>query len=298
MRRVVISIFLFAALSAWAESGYPCIRALKHSDVLFAQLQDDIETYYRACGYGRGRPFPALSFFTYVRQKDDTIFSLASRLNLPYETIATLNGLSQAQEFLGRDEILIPNMPGIFVPEEPANALEEIMISWRGSRESPGEKITVKLPDREKTMTFFRGERFHSVERAYFLKILFLFPLAHFVRTSDFGMRADPVTGRPEFHGGIDLAAPLGTPVCAAREGVVKETGFDAGYGNFVRIAHPAGYETLYGHLSVIYVKRGDKVNAGLPLGKVGLTGRTTGPHLHFEVLKNGKPIDPSPYLP
>jgi murein DD-endopeptidase MepM/ murein hydrolase activator NlpD len=86
--------------------------------------------------------------------------------------------------------------------------------------------------------------------------------------------------------------------VCAAREGVVKETGFDAGYGNFVRIAHPAGYETLYGHLSVIYVKRGDKVNAGLPLGKVGLTGRTTGPHLHFEVLKNGKPIDPSPYLP
>jgi murein DD-endopeptidase MepM/ murein hydrolase activator NlpD len=298
MKRFISCLFLIITLSAWAESDYPRIQTLKPGDILFTQLQNDIAAYYRATGYGQNRPFPTLSFFVYAPQKTDTIFSLAARLNLPYETIATLNGLSQAQEFLGGRDILIPNMPGIFVPLHPTNALEDMMASWRLSGDKPGEKIVIKTGQTEKELVYYRGERFHTIERAYFLKILFLFPLDHAVVSSNFGLRSDPFTGHPGFHSGIDLVAPLGSYVCAAREGVVKETGFNQSYGNFVRIGHPAGYETLYGHLSAILVKMNDKVTAGMPVGKVGMTGHTTGPHLHFEVLKNGKPINPSSLLP
>lgn len=237
-RRLIISLFIFFTASAWAESDYPRLGSLKSSDILFAQLQSDIQSYYQATGYGRSRPFPALSFFIYTRQKDDTIFSLAAEVNLPYETIASCNGLGQAGDFLERPEILIPNTPGIFVPDRPANALEEMMAAGNRDGGPPGESIVIRRFKSEQTYLFYRGERFRAVERAYFLRILFHFPLEHAVLTSAFGPRSDPFTGRPDFHTGIDLAAPVGTPVCAAREGVVSETGYNDTYGNFVKIAH------------------------------------------------------------
>ena len=293
-----LSLALFTAASGWADAAYPRLDSLKPSDVLFSQLQDDIASYYRAAGYGRDRPFPALSFFVYTRRKDDTIFTLAARLNLPYETIATCNGLSQAGEFLERDEILIPNLPGIFVPDRPSNALEQMMVSSRGGTEAPRDKVVIRRRGAARWYFFFRGARFSALERAYFLRIIFRFPLARAVCSSGFGPRPDPFTGRASFHYGIDLAAPPGSPVHPAREGVVKETGYDESYGNFVLIAHPGGYETRYGHLSVILVKPAEKVTDASVVGKVGMTGHTTGPHLHFEILKNGKPIDPSSLLP
>ncbi|MBN2352585.1 MAG: M23 family metallopeptidase [Spirochaetales bacterium] len=294
----IVSLTLFSVLSGWADSAYPRLACLKSSDILFLQLQDDIRTYYHATGYGKDRQFPALSFFAYTRQKDDTIFSLAARLNLPYETIATCNGLSQTGDFLERAEILIPNTPGIFVPDNPANALEEMMYSSRDGSGEPSEKIVIRHHNSVRQYFFFRGARFNALERAYFLRIIFHFPLEHAVRSSDFGPRPDPFTGRLSFHYGIDLAASLGSPVHAAREGVVKETGYNESYGKFVLVSHPGGYETRYGHLSVIVVKNSEKVTSSTVLGKVGMTGHTTGPHLHFEILKNGKPIDPSTFLP
>lgn len=140
-------------------------------------------------------------------------------------------------------------------------------------------------------------KQFTPIERAYFLGILFEFPIARGHITSLFGPRKDPFTGKAEFHTGIDIGAPDGTEVHAARDGVVSEAGRDEGLGNFVVLDHPGGYQTVYGHLSVIGVTMNEKVSAGFVLGAVGHTGRATGPHLHFEVKRKGRVTDPFPLL-
>jgi murein DD-endopeptidase MepM/ murein hydrolase activator NlpD len=98
-------------------------------------------------------------------------------------------------------------------------------------------------------------------------------------------------------HEGIDLAAPIGTPVYAADGGVVIWVGVRGSYGKMIQIDHGAGYVTYYGHLSKYNIKVGDKVYKGQKIGAVGSTGRSTGPHLHFEILKNGNPVNPLKYL-
>ncbi|MDR0843143.1 MAG: peptidoglycan DD-metalloendopeptidase family protein [Acidobacteriota bacterium] len=111
--------------------------------------------------------------------------------------------------------------------------------------------------------------------------------------SSAFGMRKDPFTGKPRFHKGVDIAAPAGTPVLAALPGKVISAGREGGYGNTVLVEHGDGLRTRYGHLSSIDVKVGDTVTSGGNLGTVGSTGRSTGPHLHFEVIRMGKPANP-----
>jgi len=111
--------------------------------------------------------------------------------------------------------------------------------------------------------------------------------------TSLYGERIHPVYGGESFHSGEDIAAPEGTPVYAALDGEVTEVGVGEKSGNYVRIAHPEGYETLYCHLSLVNVTRGTAVRRGDVIGFVGQTGLATGPHLHFEVKLNGEKIDP-----
>ncbi len=116
--------------------------------------------------------------------------------------------------------------------------------------------------------------------------------------TSGFGMRKDPFTGRMHFHYGIDLAAPIGTPVYAPADGVVKRVKRDPrGYGLLLEINHGMGITTRYGHLSKVLVKPGQKVKRGQIIAKVGNTGRSTGPHLHYEVRVLNKPVNPLNYI-
>ncbi len=116
--------------------------------------------------------------------------------------------------------------------------------------------------------------------------------------TSGFGMRRDPFTGRMHFHYGIDLAAPIGTPIHAPADGVVKRIKRDPrGYGLLLEIDHGMGITTKYGHLSKILVKPGQKVKRGQVIAKVGNTGRSTGPHLHYEVRVLNKPVNPVNYI-
>lgn len=111
---------------------------------------------------------------------------------------------------------------------------------------------------------------------------------------SGFGYRIDPIYKTIKLHAGLDFTAPTGTPIYATADGVVTVSGFsDGGYGNHVVINHGYGYETLYGHMSRIKARRGQKVTRGEVIGYVGSTGKSTGPHLHYEVHKNGQKIDP-----
>lgn len=113
------------------------------------------------------------------------------------------------------------------------------------------------------------------------------------VVSSEFGLRADPLSGEHRHHHGIDLAAPTGTPVVSSGEGVVVRAEAAGNYGNLVVIEHGDGLETRYAHLDEMTVKVGDRVEGGAQLGSVGDTGRTTGPHLHFEVRRHGQAENP-----
>lgn len=115
--------------------------------------------------------------------------------------------------------------------------------------------------------------------------------------SSRFGVRVDPIDHTRKGHAGLDIAAPQGAPVVAAAAGRVERAGPAGTYGNLVVVRHPDGSETRYAHLSAIGVRVGDEVAAGAPLGQVGSTGRSTGPHLHFEVRRDGRPVDPWPLL-
>ncbi|SFP70264.1 M23 family metallopeptidase [Sphingomonas rubra] len=111
--------------------------------------------------------------------------------------------------------------------------------------------------------------------------------------TSNFGMRVHPLLGFMRMHKGIDIAAPYGAPVLATMGGVVRSAGRNAGYGNFVKLAHAGGLASGYGHLSRIAVSAGTRVRQGQVIGYIGSTGMSTGPHLHWEVWRNGRSINP-----
>ncbi len=114
---------------------------------------------------------------------------------------------------------------------------------------------------------------------------------------SAFGWRTDPFTGRSALHSGLDFQADPGTPILAAAGGVVVVQEYHAGFGNMVEIDHGNGLITRYAHASATFVKKGDLVKRGQKIAAVGSTGRSTGPHLHFEVLADGTPQDPQTFL-
>jgi murein DD-endopeptidase MepM/ murein hydrolase activator NlpD len=115
--------------------------------------------------------------------------------------------------------------------------------------------------------------------------------------TSEFGTRSDPFTARSAVHTGIDIAGPYGTEIYAAADGIVQLARVDGGYGNSIVIQHTSNLKTRYGHLSSIAVEEGQSVKKGDVIGYMGSTGRSTGVHLHYEILQNSIPIDPYPYM-
>lgn len=122
-------------------------------------------------------------------------------------------------------------------------------------------------------------------------------PLERALLTSDYGMRTHPVLGGRRSHKGVDLAAPSGTPVYATADGVVERADWFSSYGLFIRVEHGAELETRYAHLSRLAVSAGDRVSKGDLIGYVGSTGRSTGPHLHYEVRVGGEAVNPMPYM-
>ncbi len=115
--------------------------------------------------------------------------------------------------------------------------------------------------------------------------------------TSHYGYRRDPFTRRYEFHKGVDIRAPRGAPVRATADGEVIFVGWKSGYGKTVILKHSYGFRTMYAHLSKIKVKVGQWVRSGEVIGKVGSTGRSTGPHVHYEVWRNSKTENPAKYM-
>jgi len=115
--------------------------------------------------------------------------------------------------------------------------------------------------------------------------------------SSGFGYRFHPILKMRRFHAGTDFSAPTGTEIYATGDGVIEKAKYVTGYGNHVVINHGFGYQTLYGHMSKIAVRRGQKIKRGELIGYVGNTGLSSAPHLHYEVIKNGIKVNPIHYF-
>lgn len=288
-------------------SPHPLIKLLQSKDPMFLQYQQDVEenriliARYRQGLYkndteASSKLAQSLTIYRYIVKSGDDIFSIAARCTIPYESIATLNRLEHPSFIQAGKEILLPSLPSLFIPETAETDLERLLI---GAHTEDTSFIIRVYPDGKSLELYCLPDQgFSGTERAFFLNTAFRYPLPMIRITSGFGLRKNPISGTIKLHEGLDLAAPIGTPVYACREGRVTSTGSNDIYGNFIVITHEGGWSSLYGHLSTIEVSLQSSVHSGTVIGTVGMTGQTTGPHLHFELRQDGKARDPTPFLP
>lgn len=286
--RTVLSIGLFFTLfTLYAQTEHlPLIPELSSRNVLFKQFTQEVENSYKLIARS-SEPVEPL-FFLYNALPSDTLLSVSARCSLPYETIATLNRIPGNDTKLGGTLLILPTCPGLFLPSEPKAALE-ILLAEKYLAGSEYSWYTFEGV----TFHFIQNARLSSTERAFFLDSALLLPLPNGILTSNYGLRKSPITGRSLFHDGVDFAAPEGSPVIACKSGSVEKTGYSEVYGNFIIIKHDEATRSFYAHLSLISVEAGDMMYAREKIGKVGSTGLSTGPHLHFEIWINGKTVDP-----
>jgi len=238
----------------------------------------------------------SLTIYTYIIQADDELLGISARCSIPYGTLASLNRFSHMEEMTAGYVLLIPSVPGLFIPETPDTDLERLLYSSRAAGE---EGITISIPRGGKTerFLFIPGEDLSPTERVFFLNRGFRFPLEHFQVTSLYGPRNNPITGLYSMHGGVDLAAPLGTEVYAVKSGTVAGLGEDPVLGKYVIMSHDNDWVSIYGHLSTINTALHAELQSGNLIARVGSTGQSTGPHLHFELRQNGQSQDPARLL-
>lgn len=244
------------------------------------------------------RQFERLEVRQYRLVAGDTVSTIAARHGLRIDTLASFNGISDARRIRVGDLFQIPNRDGLLHSVARGESLSSIASRY-------GTTVNALLDANDlRSATIAVGQRLFVPEarmsRADLQRVLgelFVTP-ARGRLTSGFGMRNDPFTGIRRFHNGIDLAAAVGTPVRAARAGrVVHVENQPGNYGRFVIVRHDGGYQTLYAHLDSYSVRVGQSVNQGQSIGSMGNTGRSTGPHLHFSVIKDGSFVDPMRYL-
>lgn len=167
-----------------------------------------------------------------------------------------------------------------------------LYVSYKGQRAGSHELFRYEDPSEKSVLTGLYGPDGKIVRSSGGGG--FGYPLSSIHVRSKFGRRIDPVYGRWAMHQGVDYKASYGTAVFSVGAGVVTDAGYSGGWGNQVRVKHPNGIISQYAHLSSISVRRGQKVNRGQVVGKVGSTGKSTGPHLHFGLMKGGNWINPS----
>ena len=289
-KNCLLTLFLLIIhFNFFAAENYPHITELVSRNPVFKQYNQEVEQNYK--NLARGKPM-RFSVYTYTCTKDDTVITLSARCNIPQETIATLNRIPSVDNNLSGKTVFLPTVTGLFITKSPATTLEHIL-----SKKNFDYDSTLCYSINGDSFYFLPDTRFEATERAFFLDTSLISPLPQGVLTSSYGMRISPITGVEQFHNGVDLAAPKGTAVYAARSGVVRLAGSDRVYGNYVIIKHDNNTESLYGHLESYSVKKGQTVEKGAVIGKVGTTGLSTGPHLHFEIRMDGKSQNPPAYL-
>ncbi len=234
---------------------------------------------------------------SYTVRRGDTISGIAQRFSLNMDTVISFNGIQDARSLRVGTLLSLPNVDGLKYKVRRGDFLGSIarkygvglndLLDWNGLETSvivPGQEL------------FLSGARLSEMELNRVFGRLFIYPTRGRI-TDRFGMRRDPFTGMRRFHNGVDLAAPVGTPVVAAMSGKVAMLGYNATFGKYIILTHPEGFQTLYGHLDAFRVKKGEGVKQGQLIADMGNSGYSTGSHLHFSIFRRGEPIDPFEYL-
>jgi len=241
---------------------------------------------------------PPLAILLYRAHAGDTMSGIATKLGMDVDTISSMNRVEgRGVHNVTVGEILkIPSQNGIYLP-----LAADFDAQCRTNAVSPENVLAANALTRAQLSTgmriFFPGVQHTGYARSLAVGIGVVLPIRGW-ESSPYGWRADPFTGRPSFHTGVDLAAPEGAPIRSATDGVVMALGYDGMLGNYVEVRAQLGYSYVYGHMSEILARGGARVATGSLLGLVGHTGYATGPHLHFEVRLNGVPQNPRNYLP
>jgi len=234
-----------------------------------------------------------LWYQVYIVRKGDTISELAEKYNVTEDTLLTFNKIKRARSLQIGTYLKIPNMNGILYDVSGDDTLDSIAEKFTISRDRIFEANQLCSEDlSQKVRLFLPDARMDQFLRREINGDLFIWPVRGWV-TDWYGWRNDPFSGVRSFHTGVDIGSSRGTRIGAAMEGRVTSTGYNTITGNYVVISHHSGYATLYGHLDRIDVLKGQWVAAGARIGAVGSTGYSTGSHLHFTVLKNGRTINP-----
>jgi len=254
-------------------------------------------------GIAESDPLPPPGFRWHILQPGETISSLMVRYNLSLAAIVGANpGISSLDRLPVGLELLIPPGEGMVVALEPEQTVLDLVKIYGVSPVALARANQIDSPAdlRPGQMLFLPGVTpRHALDRLAEVRErenTYIWPV-HGRLTSFFGPRRLGM-GTSNFHTGLDIAAPTGTPVVAARAGTVTFAGWsNRGFGNLVKIRHAGGAETWYAHFSRILVTVGQQVRQGEVVGRIGSTGISTGPHLHFEVREGGRPYDPLRFL-
>lgn len=284
-------MFSFALPLFCGSASYE-ITELSNTNPVFSKFKGEIQNNYKIWKNLRKnfnitelQKLKRISIAIYRVKKGDTVFTIAEKLGIVVDTLISFNSISSNLALEEGDDLLIPNMDGIVLFPKQRIFLAQIENIYKIP---PSVLMYINNIQRDfvypREEVFIPFARMNEEEKSYFLAKPFIYPLKGGRFTSPFGVRKDPFTHKKTFHGGIDIGVPIGTPVYAAAAGKVIFVGNGKGYGKLVVIKHNYEYSTWYGHLSGFKVKKGDYVKQGDLIALSGNTGRTTGPHLHFEV--------------
>jgi murein DD-endopeptidase MepM/ murein hydrolase activator NlpD len=269
---------------AYAENGFAGISAgLPEADEVIAGIPEPDE-------YSKPR---MLLYISYTVREGDTIGDIARNLGLNQDTLISLNNIKNTRLLQIGQVLKVPNQDGILYTTQKGDTLASVAEKYQTDVRAI-QTANELFPETLKASTglFIPGARLDWVNLQEINGDLFIWPVSGYI-TSPYGYRNSPFTGIRQFHTGLDIGAPMGTPIRAAMSGRVTSVGYNDSFGNYVVITHHSNYRTLYGHMSLVRVKTGAYVQTSERIGDVGSTGLSTGPHLHFTVYKNGVTVNP-----
>jgi murein DD-endopeptidase MepM/ murein hydrolase activator NlpD len=287
---ILVFIALFAGsspkeasvtLPAMGGAAFPATEKLPGQTPISTQTPEDRGLYYSVHRVRTG----------------DTIGEIADKAGITTDSIVSFNNIQNTRTIQPGILLRVPSQAGILYTVKAGDTIDSIATAYAISGDAIIDANGLLSPSLDVgTPIFLPDARLPSFKLREINGDLFRWPVSGEI-SSRYGWRTDPFTGLRGFHNGLDIAAWMGSPIRAAMEGRVSDTGYSPSFGNYILIAHHSGYASFYGHLSAIKVRPGQSVSLGQVIGLVGNTGYSTGPHLHFTVFKNGTTVNPANLL-
>jgi murein DD-endopeptidase MepM/ murein hydrolase activator NlpD len=271
--------------------------SIRASLASYAGIAGDLPAPEESGGFMPLDLMETFSWETYTVRTGDSVSKIAAERSVSMDAIIASNGIANARRLREGETIRIPNMDGIPYTVKQGDTLSKISAAQGVPMEAILDANNMDSDTIAAGMSLFiPGAKMRAEDLKLALGELFVYPIRGRL-SSPYGWRNDPISGARRFHAALDMAANTGTPVKASMDGRVATVGVNSVYGKYIILSHGGGFQTLYAHLNAVSVAQGTYVGQGSKIGEVGSTGYSTGPHLHFAVYKNGRPVNPLEYL-